>query len=270
MSPTPRTTRDPRSRPPVLLVVLAGVGIALFAVPLIGLVGRVPWARLPQLLATEIVVDALRLSLIASVSATVIALLLGIPLAYVLARLEFPGRALIRGIVSLPLVLPPVVAGAALLFALGRRGLVGEAVYEVTGLLLPFSTWGVIIATTFVAMPFMVITVEGGLRGLDQRYEGAAATLGAGRWTVLRKVTLPMIAPSILSGLVLTWARAFGEFGATITFAGNLQAETQTLPLAVFVTLESDRDAAVAISLLMVVVSLVVLVALRDRWWRSG
>jgi molybdate transport system permease protein len=162
-----------------------------------------------------------------------------------------------------------VVGGAALLFALGRRGLIGEAVYEATGLLLPFSGWGVVVATTFVAMPFMVITVEGALRGLDQRYEGAAASLGAGRWTTLRKVTLPMIAPSILSGLVLTWARAFGEFGATITFAGNLQGETQTLPLAVFVALESDRDAAVAISVLMVFVSLIVLVTLRERWWRT-
>jgi len=259
---------DPR-RPPALLVVLAGVGIAFFAVPLIGLVGRVPWANLPQLLTSAVVMDAFRLSMVASIAATVIALVLGIPLAWVLARVEFPGRALVRAIVTLPLVLPPVVGGAALLLALGRRGLIGDVVYETTGLLLPFSTWGVVVATTFVAMPFMVITVEGALRGLDLRYEGAAATLGARRWTVLRKVTLPMIGPSILSGVVLTWARAFGEFGATITFAGNLQGETQTLPLAVFVTLESDRAAAVAISLLMVVVSLVVLIALRDRWWRS-
>jgi molybdate transport system permease protein len=127
----------------------------------------------------------------------------------------------------------------------------------------------VIVATTFVAMPFLVITVEGALRNLDQRFEGAAATLGAGRWAILRRVTLPMIAPSLLSGLVLTWARALGEFGATITFAGNLQGRTQTLPLAVFVALESDRDTAVAVSLLMVAVSLVVLVALRDRWWKA-
>jgi molybdate transport system permease protein len=162
-----------------------------------------------------------------------------------------------------------VVGGAALLFALGRRGLVGEPLYEATGLLLPFSTWGVILATTFVAMPFMVITVEGALRSVDRRFEGVAATLGARRWTVLRRVTMPMIAPSLVSGLVLTWARAFGEFGATITFAGNLAGRTQTLPLAVFVALETDRDAAVAISLLMVAVSLVVLVTLRDRWWKA-
>ena len=256
-------------RAPGILLVLAAIGLALFVVPLIGLLGRVPWSELPELLTSGVVIDALRLSLIASLAATSIALVLGVPLAWMLARLEFPGVGLVRGIVTLPLVLPPVVGGAALLFALGRRGLVGEPFYEATGLLLPFSTWGVVVATTFVAMPFMVITVEGALRNLDQRYEGAAATLGASRWTVLRRVTLPMIGPSLLSGLVLTWARAFGEFGATITFAGNLQGRTQTLPLAVFVTLESDRDAAVAISLLMVVVSLVVLIALRDRWWRA-
>jgi molybdate transport system permease protein len=171
--------------------------------------------------------------------------------------------------VTLPLVLPPVVGGAALLFALGRRGLVGEPLNQATGLLLPFSTSGVVLANTFVAMPFLVITVEGALRNLDRRYEEAAASLGAGQWTVLRRVTLPMIGPSLLAGLVLTWARALGEFGATITFAGNLQGRTQTLPLAVFVALESDREVAVALSLVMVVVSLSVLVALRETWWKT-
>jgi molybdate transport system permease protein len=147
--------------------------------------------------------------------------------------------------------------------------LIGAPLNQATGLVLPFSTWAVVLATTFVAMPFLVITVEGALRNLDPRYEGAASTLGAGRWTVMRRVTLPMIGPSLLAGLVLTWARAFGEFGATITFAGNLQGRTQTLPLAVFVALESNRDAAVAISLIMVTVSLAVLIGLRDRWWRA-
>ena len=196
-------------------------------------------------------------------------MVVGIPLAWMMARVDFPGRPLVRGLVTLPLVLPPVVGGAALLFALGRRGLVGESLEQATGLLLPFSTWGVVVANTFVAMPFLVITVEGALRNLDQRYEGAAASLGASRWTVLRRVTLPMIGPSLVAGLVLTWARAFGEFGATITFAGNLQGRTQTLPLAVFVALESDRDTAVALSLVMVIVSLAVLVGLRERWWKA-
>jgi molybdate transport system permease protein len=171
--------------------------------------------------------------------------------------------------VTLPLVLPPVVGGAALLFALGRRGLVGQPLNQATGILLPFSIWGVIVANAFVAMPFLVITVESALRTLDDRYESAAASLGAGRWTVLRRVTLPMIGPSLMAGLVLSWARALGEFGATITFAGNLQGRTQTLPLAVFVALESDRDTAIALSLVMVAVSLTVLVALRDRWWKA-
>ena len=240
----------------------------MFVVPFMGLLARTPWAELPTLLRGEVVTDALRLSLITSLVATAISALVGIPLAWLMARAEFPGRSLVRGLVTLPLVLPPVVGGAALLFALGRRGLIGEPLNQATGLLLPFSTWGVVVANTFVAMPFLVITVEGALRNLDQRYEGAATTLGASRWTVLRRVTLPMIAPSLIAGLVLTWARAFGEFGATITFAGNLQGRTQTLPLAVFVALESDRDVAVAISLVMVVVSLTVLIALRERWWK--
>lgn len=256
-------------RSPVFLIVLACLGAVFFVVPLVGLLGRVPWAELPTLLSSDVVTEALSLSLIASISATAISLLLGLPLAWVLARVDFPGRSVVRGIVTLPLIMPPVVAGAALLFALGRRGLIGEPLAEATGFVMPFSIWGVILATTFVAMPFLVITVEGALRNMDRRFEGAAATLGASRWTVLRRVTLPMIAPSLIAGIVLSWARAFGEFGATITFAGNLQGSTQTLPLAVFVALESDRDVAVAISLVMVVVSLAVLVALRDRWWRS-
>ncbi len=256
-------------RPPVLLIVLAGIGFAVFAVPFIGLISRVPWTDLPELLASDLVIDALRLSMVTSLAATLVAVLIGVPLAWVLARLEFPGRSLVRGLVTLPLVLPPVVGGAALLFALGRRGLIGEPLNQATGLLLPFSTSGVVLANTFVAMPFLVITVEGALRNLDHRYEGAASSLGAGQWTVLRRVTLPMIGPSLVAGLVLTWARALGEFGATITFAGNLQGRTQTLPLAVFVALESDRDVAVALSLVMVVVSLAVLLVLRERWWKA-
>lgn len=261
--------RTATGRPPKLLVLLGCLGGALFLLPLVGLLGRTPWTRLPELLTADVVIDAIRVSVVASVASSALALILGLPLAWMLARVEFPGRALLRGVVTLPLVLPPVVGGAALLFALGRRGLIGEPLNRATGLLLPFSTWGVVVATTFVAMPFLVITVEGALRTMDQRYEGAAASLGAGRWTVMRRVTLPMIGPSLVAGLVLTWARAFGEFGATITFAGNLQGRTQTLPLAVFVALESDRDAAIAISLIMVAVSLAVLITLRDRWWRA-
>lgn len=261
--------RNTKNRPQAVVVLLGCLGLALFVIPLIGLLGRVPWADLPELLSTDVVADALRLSAIASLSATAISLVTGVPLAFLLARVNFRGRQVARAVVTLPLVLPPVVGGAALLFALGRRGVIGGPLGEATGLLLPFSTWGVIIATTFVAMPFLVITVEGALRNVDTRYEAAAATLGARRWTVMRRVTLPMIGPSLVAGIVLTWARAFGEFGATITFAGNLQGRTQTLPLAVYVALESDRDVAVAISLVMVIVSLAVLIGLRERWWKA-
>ena len=268
MSARPTGSRRGR-RPPLALAVLGAIGLAVFAIPLIGLLTRVPWSELPRLLSSDVVTDALRLSVVTSLAATGVAVVIGVPLAWILARVEFPGRSLARGLVTLPLVLPPVVGGAALLFALGRRGLVGEPLNQATGLLLPFSTSGVVLANTFVAMPFLVITVEGALRNLDRRYEAAAASLGAGQWTVLRRVTLPMIGPSLLAGLVLTWARALGEFGATITFAGNLQGRTQTLPLAVFVALESDREVAVALSLVMVVVSLSVLVALRETWWKT-
>ena len=148
--------------------------------------------------------------------------------------------------------------------------MIGEPINDATGFLLPFSVWGVVVANVFVAMPFLVVTVEGALRNVDGRHEAAAATLGASRLTVFRRITLPMIAPSVRAGLVLAWARALGEFGATVTFAGNLQGRTQTLPLAVFVALEQDRDTAVAISLVLVAVSLAVLLLLRDRWWSNG
>jgi molybdate transport system permease protein len=254
-------------RPPRGLAALAAVGLVLFTLPLCGLLARTPWSRLGELVTGPVVVDALRLSLFSSVAAAAISVALGVPLAWILARLEFPGRAVVRALVTLPLVLPPVVGGAALLLAFGRRGLVGEPLYEATGLLLPYSIWGVILANTFVAMPFLVITVEGALHHLDRRYEGAAATLGAGRWRVFTRVTLPLIAPSLFAGMALAWARALGEFGATITFAGNLQGRTQTMPLAVFIALQHDHDTAVALSLVLVAVSLGVLIALRDRWW---
>lgn len=258
-----------RARPPAAVLILAVAGLALFAVPLLGLLFRAPWRDVHSLLFTGAAGDALRLSMIGSAAAAGISLVLGIPLAWVLARMDFPGRSVVRGLALLPLVLPPVVGGAALLFALGRGGWLGEPLFRATGLVLPYSMWGVVIAGSFVAMPLMVITVEGALANLDPRFERAAASLGAGRWTVLRRVTLPMIAPAITAGLVLTWARALGEFGATITFAGSLPGRTRTLPLAVYTALESDRGAAVALSLLMAAVSLAVLILLRDRWWRA-
>jgi molybdate transport system permease protein len=254
------------ARPPWGLVPLAALALGFLVLPFVALLARAPWSALGDLLGDPLVTDALRLSLVSAFAATAISLVVGIPLAWMLARTEIPGRSLARGVVLLPMVLPPVVGGAALLLAFGRRGLVGGPVYDGTGFLLPFSIWGVIAANTFVALPFLVVTVEAGLRSADRRYEDAAATLGAGRWTVVRRVTLPMVAPSVAAGAVLCWARALGEFGATVTFAGNLQGRTQTMPLAVFLALESDRDAAVALSLVLIAVSLAVLVPLRDRW----
>jgi molybdate transport system permease protein len=240
--------------------------VAYVTVPFLALLERAPWTSLGELVGRPVVTDALRLSLTTALAATGIALVLGIPLAWVLARTRFPGRSAVRALVILPMVLPPVVGGAALLFAFGRRGLLGGPVYDSTGFLLPFSTWGVVAANTFVAMPFLVVTVESGLRAADPRYEDAAATLGASRWMIFRRITLPHAAPSIIAGAVLCWARALGEFGATVTFAGNLQGRTQTMPLAVFLALETDRDAAIALSLVLIAVSLAVLIPLRDRW----
>lgn len=238
-------------------------------VPLVGLITRTPWLRLGPVLGSELVADALVLSLVTSLAATAMAVIMGIPLAWVLSRVAFPGRHLVRAVVTLPMVLPPVVGGAALLFALGRRGLIGGPLHQATGLILPFSTWGVVAANTFVALPFLVITAEGAFDSVDRRLEGAASTLGARPLTVFWRVTLPLARPSLRAGAVLAWARALGEFGATITFAGNLPGRTQTLPLAVFVALESDRDLAVALSLILVVISLTVLVTLRRHWWPS-
>ena len=251
------------------MVGLAAVAAALVLVPLAGLLQQVPWTGLPGILGRSEVRDALRLSLVTSLSAVAVSVVLGVPLAWVLARVDFPGRSLLRAAVTLPMVLPPVVGGTALLAAFGRRGLVGRELDRV-GILLPYSTAGVVLAQVFVAMPFLVVAVEAGLRSIDTRYEGAAATLGASRSRVFWRVTAPLMAPSALAGAVLCWARALGEFGATITFAGNLQGRTQTMPLAIYLGLQGDRGAALAMSLVLVVISLAVLVALRDRWFRVG
>lgn len=257
-----------RGRPPGFALVVAAVATAFFALPIIGLLQRAPWSQLWDDLTADATVEALRLSLVCSLGATALSLLFGVPLAWALARLDVPGRRLARAVVTLPMVLPPVVGGVALFLAFGRRGLVGQYLDDWFGLRLPFSTGGVIVAETFVAMPFLVITVEAALRGLDHRYEEAAATLGARPFTVFRRVTLPMIRPALAAGAALTWARALGEFGATITFAGNFPGKTQTMPLAIFLAFETRPGSAIALSLVLVAVSVVVLVALRDRWLR--
>jgi molybdate transport system permease protein len=242
------------------------VAVAAFALPLAGLLWRAPWSSAWHQLSSRAALDALRLSLVTSLGATAVAIVLGVPLAWVQARVDYRGKRLVRALTTLPMVLPPVVGGVALLFALGRRGLVGSELDRV-GIHLPFTTAGAIVAETFVAMPFLVLTLEAAFRSTDRRLEEAARTLGAGRGEVFRRVTLPLVRPSLIAGAVLCWARALGEFGATITFAGNLPAKTQTLPLFVYLKFEgSDTDAAVVLSLVLVVVSLVVVVGLRDRW----
>lgn len=263
----PRRRRRSRgTRVPVTLLLPALLGLAFLVLPLVGLLVRAPWSDLSEQLTSPAVWDALRLSLISATAATAVSLVLGVPLAWLLARTELPGRRVIRALVTLPLVLPPVVGGVALLLVLGRRGIVGSWLESAFGLTLPFTTTGVVIAEAFVAMPFLVISVEGALRAADPRYEEAAATLGASRLTAFRRVTLPLIAPGIAAGAVLAWARALGEFGATITFAGNFPGRTQTMPLAVYLAMESDPQAAIALSLVLLVVSVAVLVGLRDRW----
>ncbi len=258
-----------RSRAPIGFTSLAVIAIAFLALPLVALVVRAPWRSLPDDLAAPGVLTALRLSLVCSVAAVGISLLLGVPLAWLLARVRFRGRNIVRAVVLLPMVLPPVVGGVALLLAFGRQGLAGQWLDRIFGVTLPFSTAGAIFAEAFVAMPFLIITVEAGIRSMDRRYEDAAATLGAGRWMTFRRVTLPLIAPALGAGAALCWARALGEFGATITFAGNLPGATQTMPLAVYLALQSNPDAAIALSLVMLAISLTVLVALRGRWFPS-
>jgi molybdate transport system permease protein len=255
-----------KSRTPLVLLIPAIIGLTFLVLPLAGLVIRTPWATLWADLETAEVGEALRLSLLCATLATLVCLVFGVPLAWLLARSDFPGRRVARALVTVPLVLPPVVGGVALLLVFGRRGLVGEYFDQWFGVTLPFSTAGVVVAEAFVAMPFLVIAVEGALRGADPRFEEAAATLGASRWTVFRRVTLPTVAPGIAAGSVLCWARALGEFGATITFAGNYPGTTQTMPLAVYLALEKDPDSATVLSLVLLVVSVVILVSLREKW----
>ncbi|MET9343301.1 ABC transporter permease [Nonomuraea sp. NPDC003804] len=261
--------RGTTGRLPWLLVVPALLGLAFLVLPLAGLLVRAPWATLLDRLAEPQVLEALRLSMVTSTVATAVCLVFGVPLAWLLARVSFPGRRLVRALVTVPLVLPPVVGGVALLLVLGRRGLIGQWLDATFGITLPFTTAGVVVAEAFVAMPFLVISVEGALRATDQRFEEAAATLGASRWTTFRRVTLPLIMPGVVAGAVLCWARALGEFGATITFAGNFPGTTRTMPLAVYLALESEPEAAIVLSLVLLAVSVVILASLRDRWVSS-
>ncbi|MFJ5142902.1 ABC transporter permease [Streptomyces sp. NPDC088707] len=254
------------TRPPLTLALPALLAVAFLTLPLLGILVRTEWGELADHLRSPGTVEALKLSLVVSFWALGLSLLLGVPLAWLLARVPFPGKALVRSLVLLPMVLPPTVGGVALLLAFGRRGLLGPWLESTFGVVFPFHTSGAVIAATFVAMPFLVISLEGALGGLRPRYEETAASLGASPVRVFFTVTLPMVAPGLIAGAALTWARALGEFGATITFAGNLPGTTQTLPLQVYLLLQDEPEAATSVSLLLLAIAMGVLIALRGRW----
>jgi len=243
---------------PRWVLVVAAVGAAFVLLPLAGILSRVDWAGFVPLITSDSSIAALLLSLRTAAAATLLCVLIGVPMALTLARTSFPGQGLLRALVLLPLVLPPVVGGIALLATFGRLGLLGGTL-EALGIRIAFSTAAVILAQTFVALPFLVLSLEGALRSAGDRYESVAATLGARPSTVLRRVTLPLILPGLLSGAILSFARALGEFGATLTFAGSLEGVTRTLPLEIYLQRETDPDAAVALSLVLVAVAVLVI-----------
>lgn len=249
---------------PRWLLIPAVAGGLFIVLPLVAMLTRIDWTQFPALVTSESALTALWLSLRTASAATVLCVIFGVPMAMALARLRFRGQDVARSLVLLPLVLPPVVGGIALLYTFGRRGLLGESL-DAFGIQVAFSTTAVIMAETFVAMPFLVLSLEGALRTFGTRYEAAAATLGAKPGTVLLRVTLPMMLPALASGVVLSFARALGEFGATITFAGSLEGTTRTLPLEIFLLRETDPEGAIALSLILVVVAMLV-IGLARRW----
>ena len=249
---------------PAWLIAPAAVGALFLVLPLAAMLTRVEWDNFFGLISSDSSVAALKLSLRTSSASTVLCVLFGVPLAMVLARTTFRGQQLLRSLVLLPLVLPPVVGGIALLYTFGRRGLLGHT-FEVLGIQVAFSTTAVVMAQTFVALPFLVVSLEGALRTAGGRYGAVASTLGARPTTVFRRVTLPLVLPGLVSGAVLSFARSLGEFGATITFAGSLQGVTRTLPLEIYLQRETDADAAVALSLILVIVAVVVIGFARGR-----
>ncbi len=264
------TKRKAISRAPWFVGVGAVLGFIYICLPLIGLLRKISWSSLASQVSSGPTRDALSLSLVTSITATVVAVVFGLPLAWVLARVQFRGSSLVRALVMLPMVLPPVVGGVALLAAYGRNnGLVGSLLYDSFGLQLTFSPFGVVVAEAFVALPFLVMAVEGGLRAIDSRYEELASTMGANEVKKFYLVTLRLLRPSLIAGIAVAWARALGEFGATITFAGNIQGRTQTTPLAVYLLLESDPQAAYALSFVLLVICVGVLVSMRDKWLGS-
>jgi len=258
--------RRHRQKLPWQIILIASIAVAFFLSPFIGLLWRTPWSKFTDIVTRREIRDALWLSVQTSLITSIVCFVFGVPLAWLLARVDFRGRRFIRALMTLSMVLPPVIGGIALPFTFGRRGLIGQYLDSWFGIRLPFTTTAVVMAQCFVAMPFLVLTVEAALRQLDTRFEDVARTLGGSRWYVFRRVTLPSIKPSLFAGLVLAWARALGEFGATITFAGNLPGTTQTMPLATYAALDSNPESALILSLLMIAIAFSILIALRDRW----
>ena len=264
--PAPPAPPAAVGRVPLLILIPAFGALAILLLPLVGLFVRAPWTDIGEHLTSTGVTTALRLSLTTATISMVACLVLGTPLAWLLARVDFRGRQFVRALVTVPLVLPPVVGGIALLTTFGRAGVLGEPIFEAFGYQVTFTTTAVVVAQTFVALPFLVLAVEGALRSTDQRFDEVAASLGASRWWTFVRVTLPLAGPGIVSGAVLAWARALGEFGATITFAGNFEGTTRTMPLEVYNTYQTDASGAIVVSLLLLAVSVGVLAALRERW----
>ena len=251
-----------------VLLLPAALGVALVVLPLLGLLAGTDWTRLPEYLSGPTVWPAIRLSLLTTMATVVLCLLVGTPLSWVLARSDGPLARLVRALVTVPVILPPVVGGVGLLLAYGRKGLLGPALDTLLGLRLPFTPYAVVLAQLFVSLPFFVLAAEGAMRGIDERLLDVAGTLGAGPTRTFATVALPLALPGVISGAALAWARALGEFGATITFAGNFVGRTQTAPLAIYVALQGNPDEAVALSVAMLAISVAVLVLLRGRWIR--
>lgn len=261
-----------RTALPAALLVPAGLAAAVLLLPLSALFLRVDWALVPATIVSPAALSALGLSLGTAAIATGLCIVLGVPLAVVIARADGLLATVLRALTTLPLVLPPLVGGLALLSLLGRGGVLGDALAGL-GVRIPFTTAAVVIAQTFVALPFLVISVEGALRGLDRGYEHAAESLGARPWTVLRRVTLPLLAPSLTAGAILCFTRALGEFGATALFAGNAAGTTRTMPLAIYTAFNGagvSQDTALTLSLLLVLVAVVALLFIRSRPVGSG
>lgn len=257
-------------RAPWFLLAPGLVALAFLIVPMAGLLAQVPWGSFIETITAPEALTALRLSLVTSTIATCAAAVVGVPFAWLLARDILPFTHVWRALVLVPLLLPPVVSGVALLAAFGRYGLVGQYIYMWFGFQIPFTTVAVVLAMTFVAMPFLIITLEGAFRTLDRRYEDAASTLGASSWTTFRRVTLPLIGPSLLAGSVLCWARALGEFGATVTFAGSFPGTTQTMPIAIYYALDTNWSSAISLSVVLMAVCIAVLILLRGRYLRTS